>query len=166
MGDQAADGLTYYIHEGLLEGSIGKEKFSIDAVSGGRAGSKTPGAVNFRVANNPLAVCRKLDEGEGIEGGPLPPGGYTAKPHPKHDNWIRLEPDASNAMCNRSGFAIHGRGKRGSDGCIVPNNYNDLLRLMKAVKKVGSVHLDVKDSKFPYLEDWILGPARAPGTIK
>ncbi|MCC6662029.1 MAG: DUF2778 domain-containing protein [Phycisphaerales bacterium] len=135
--------MTYYIAEARLTGTIGTETFTINAVSGGRAGSRTRGAVNFRIANNPLLVCRKEDEAHGIVGGPIPPGGYTMKPHPKHDYWIRLEPDDTNEMCNRDGFAIHGRGKIGSQGCIVPMQASDLKRLYKTLKEAGTARLTV-----------------------
>jgi hypothetical protein len=37
-------------------------------------------------------------------------------------------------MHNRDGFAIHGRGQRGSDGCIVPENFRVVLELLDAAK--------------------------------
>ena len=38
-------------------------------------------------------------------------------------------------MVGRDGFAIHGRGKRGSDGCIVPSDFKVFLTLFTALKK-------------------------------
>jgi len=37
-------------------------------------------------------------------------------------------------MHGRDGFAIHGRGKRGSDGCIVPTDFNVVQLVYSLVK--------------------------------
>ena len=37
-------------------------------------------------------------------------------------------------MKNRGGFLIHGRGPRGSDGCIVPADFHVVQLLYKLVK--------------------------------
>ena len=60
--------------------------------------------------------------------------------HENKPNWIRLLPFPENAMEDRDGFAIHGRGTRGSDGCIVPTDFNvvqTLYRLVQAREKGG-----------------------------
>jgi hypothetical protein len=43
-------------------------------------------------------------------------------------------------MKGRAGFAIHGRGQRGSDGCIVPQDFDNVLNihaLLKTREKAG-----------------------------
>jgi hypothetical protein len=72
--------------------------------------------------NNPTAQCIK---GEG----PLPRGFYTIGPAYKHETkgpvCMNLTPDASNDMCDRSLFRIHGDSiadpGNASEGCIVQN---------------------------------------------
>lgn len=58
-------------------------------------------------------------------------GKYFLKTHESKENWIRLNPFSQNNMKNRDGFAIHGRGFRGSDGCIVPADFNIVKLLYK-----------------------------------
>ncbi|QCR38864.1 tlde1 domain-containing protein [Nissabacter sp. SGAir0207] len=61
--------------------------------------------------------------------GPIPRGKYTiGEPfyHPKTRAWtMRLTPYASNQMCGRDGFMIHGDSSthpgEASDGCIIVN---------------------------------------------
>jgi hypothetical protein len=125
--------LVYNIVEEYLEGTIDGVSISAHAVAGGRAGSKLAGVVNPLLANNPYATGVKLSDL--TPGGPLVMGRYTMKTHESRSNWIRLVPFADNNMGNRAGFAIHGRGKRGSDGCIVPTDFNMVLLLYKLVGK-------------------------------
>ena len=62
-------------------------------------------------------------------------------PHPIP--WATLVPDPHNGIMNRAGFAIHGRGQHGSDGCIVPFNPVDFQRLMDALEADGGGVLQV-----------------------
>lgn len=128
--------LVYNILEEHLSGSIGEVKISAYAVSGGRAGSKTPGAVNPLLANNPYAtrVKKKGDKKDAPPGGPIVLGTYTLKTHEKKADMIRLIPGVGSDMHGRSGFLIHGRGPRGSDGCIVPTDFHVVQLLHKLVK--------------------------------
>jgi hypothetical protein len=149
--------LTYLIKDAYLVGDIGAKHFQFKAVSGGRAGSH-PDHSNPRVANNPYLVGLAFDEAKGIAGGPLPCGKYLLRPDlhrrsKKHPNviikWIDLVPDAKTTMGPRTGgFAIHGHGERGSDGCIVPVHAEDLNSLYYAVlehtkTKTGDIELSV-----------------------
>lgn len=116
--------LSYNIVEQTLTGFLGKHYINVRAVSGGRAGSRTAGTENFFMANNPFMMGQKRNEkkpDDGSIGGPLPIGFYTLANHEHKPRWIRLIPDKSNSMHDRDwfGFAIHGHGPRGSDGCIV-----------------------------------------------
>ena len=124
--------LTYNIVESLLTGQVDGVHISARAHSGGRGGSKTSGVQQYFLADNPFATGIKFDEKkEGSVGGTLPMGRYALRLHESRDNWIRLIPAADNNMKARSGFAIHGRGKRGSDGCIVPTDFHVVLKLCK-----------------------------------
>ena len=133
--------LTYNIVETLLTGQVDGVHISSRAHSGGRGGSKLSGVQQYFLADNPFATGVKLNEKKkGSVGGTLPMGSYTLRLHESRHNWIRLIPAAGNSMKDRSGFAIHGRGKRGSDGCIVPTDFNIVLKLCKlaeARKKKG-----------------------------
>jgi hypothetical protein len=131
--------LAYNIVEQILDGSIDGVSISAHAVAGGRAGSKMRGVVNPLLANNPYATGVKAVKPK--TGGPLVMGRYYMKTKKNTQNWITLEPFADNEMKGRSGFAIHGRGPRGSDGCIVPTDFNmvqEIYKLVKAREKAGS----------------------------
>ena len=124
--------LTYNIVEQRLTGAIDGTSISAYVVSGGRAGSKTAGAVNPFLANNPYATGVKLSKK--TPGGPLVMGRYHLRTHESRPDWIRLVPFAENHMRGRDGFAIHGRGRRGSDGCLVPTDFTMVQLLHKLVK--------------------------------
>ena len=131
----------YNIVELSLYGELDGVTFHARAVSGGRAGSKTAGAVNPILANNPyLTGVKKSGQ---VPGGPLVMGTYTMRTHEdkaKRKDYIRLEPCAGTDMNGRSGMLIHGRGERGSDGCIVPTDFNvvtELYRLLAAREAQG-----------------------------
>jgi hypothetical protein len=85
------------------------------------------------LANNPYAT-RVKKTGEAAPGGPLVLGTYTLRTHEKKANQIRLIPATGQAMHHRDGFLIHGRGPRGSDGCIVPTDFHVVQLLHKLVK--------------------------------
>jgi hypothetical protein len=127
--------LTYNIEERLLIGLIDGVHISARAGSGGRAGSKVKGAENWWLANNSLAthVGGRKSKGTHVFG-PIPRGAYKLAMHESRKNWIRLIPDIGNVMYGRAGFAIHGRGKTGSHGCIVPTDFNNVLTLCTLVK--------------------------------
>lgn len=125
--------LGYNILEQVLSGEIDGVSICAHAVSGGRAGSKTQGAVNEFLANNPyLTSVKKRGK---TPGGPLIMGKYSLKTHESRANWLRLIPDAGNDMRGRAGFAIHGRGARGGDGCIVPTDFNVVILLHSLVSE-------------------------------
>ena len=72
--------------------------------------------------NNPSCQCQ-------VNVGPLPKGGYTLgnmRTFKGMNYCYDLYPDASNSMCGRSGFLIHGGGCSGnpSEGCIVIEDQN------------------------------------------
>lgn len=127
--------LRFNIADGLLQGRIDGVSISAYAVSGGRAGSKTPGALNGWLANNPYATHVKMPDNKQHPGGPLPMGRYRVVPHESRPNMLRLMPTHGTAMHGRDGMLIHGRGPRGSDGCIVPTDFADVIRLCKLVRR-------------------------------
>jgi len=128
--------LTFNVVDGRLTGKIGTYNVNAVAGSGGRSGSKTQGACNYFLANNPFATHTKLEKTKpGSVGGTLPQGIYTLRTHEKKHNQIRLVPDTGNDMHGRDGFLIHGRGPRGSDGCIVPSDFHVVVKLYEVLKK-------------------------------
>ena len=127
--------LTYNIASGILSGAIDGASILAQAGSGGRAGTKTPDGLNWWLANNPFATAVKLSSDHLRPGGPLPIGRYSIVPHESRPNWLRLVPESQNQMHGRAGFAVHGRGPRGSDGCIVPTDFAVVMRLHKLVKQ-------------------------------
>lgn len=126
--------LTYNIASGRLTGNIDGQAISANAGSGGRAGTKSKNGLNWWLANNPFARRVKLPDDKSHPGGPLPYGTYELVLREKRPNWLRLVPRDTSAMHGRSGMAIHGRGNRGSDGCIVPTDFAVVLRVCKLVK--------------------------------
>lgn len=130
--------LCYNIVEHLLEGRVDGQNIFARAVSGGRAGSKTPGVENLMLANNPYLTHVK--EGKSTPGGSTVMGKYHLVAHERRANWLRLVPFAETDTFGRSGFAIHGRGPVGSQGCIVPTDFavvQLLYKLAKARDKLG-----------------------------
>lgn len=126
--------LRFNIVDGLLQGFLDGCRFSLTCGSGGRAGSKTPGAVNWHLSGNPLATHIGGHNSMGTHiFGPLPIGEYTLSTREKDENWIVLTPDAATYTFDRSGFAIHGRGVVGSHGCIVVNDFLQLTRMYDSV---------------------------------
>ena len=122
--------LTYNIPEEQLSGTIDATVIDVHAGSGGRAGSTTKGVVNWYLQNNPFATGVH----RGPHGfGPLPLGRYTMLQHEVHPHWVWLVPLAGSDMLGRSGFAIHPRGPIGSHGCIVPDNAQDVIRILHAI---------------------------------
>ncbi len=76
----------------------------------------------------------EIKKSSSIAGGPLIMGKYKLKTHESKQNWIRLVPFTENNMHGRDGFAIHGRGQRGSDGCIVPTDFSVVQLIYSLVK--------------------------------
>lgn len=126
--------LKYNIVEARLYGKI--ENLNIDAFagSGGRAMTKTKGAENWLLENNWMMTFAKTSNSN--PGGPLPRGKYIMRIHESNENWIRLIPMNGTYMGNRDGMAIHGRGPRGSDGCIVPNDFKVVTDLIAVLEKI------------------------------
>ena len=151
--------LEYSAASELLTGAIGSSRFRVVASSGGSRGHKT--SVSAKAAGkylhaqassltSHLATTKTIEkDGKYLQrGGTLPPGHYICDYHAKHAAFgecIQLR-QTSDALAihspfspfpiphGRSGFFIHGSGPKGSDGCIVPANEVERLRLNKAVR--------------------------------
>lgn len=143
-----AANLSYFIWERLLTGTIGGKHIHVPALSGGGGGSNRYESSNS--TNNPYMVGLQTygapDAPDHRHGGPLPLGKYIIKPparHPRLGPSARLEPTGQ-PMLGRSGFLIHGRGRHGSDGCIVPINQDHLKPLLDALtaSKGGVLYVD------------------------
>lgn len=127
--------LVFNISEALLTGNVDGVYISSRAHSGGRGGSTRRGVQNYFLVDNPFATRVKLDSSNPDSiGGTLPMGFYSLRMHEKKPNMIRLIPAAGSDMKGRDGLLIHGRGKRGSDGCIVPGDFNIVLKLCELVR--------------------------------
>lgn len=124
------ENLTYNIVEERLRGHFGGICIDCSAGSGGRAGTKTKDAGNWYLQNNALATHVHYGA---HQFGPLPQGYYYMSLHEKHSHMIRLEPFPSNIMYGRGGFLIHGRGKIGSHGCIVPYDFHNVIMICSGV---------------------------------
>jgi hypothetical protein len=127
--------LLYFIYDQILVGQVNGLHFQLHAVAGGRAGSIYPKVVNKAVANNPYRTGQQENKPPGTVGGPLPCGKYTLQVDRERKNWINLVPDKDNWMAGRAGFAIHGHGPIGSQGCIVPDLFSDLQSLVSNVQR-------------------------------
>lgn len=162
-----SNGLTYSISREWLEGAVGTAKFSMRAFSGGGRGRTGGGAEGSAESYD---VFRKESEqgGKHVHGGPIPPGLYVCHYLEHHKTFgeciflqqtvlslIQIDPTADPRsgqfirFYDRDGFFIHGRGKHGSDGCIVPENGSERQRLNKAIKAVGRVILNVVEQGPP-----------------
>jgi hypothetical protein len=127
--------LRYNIASGILSGRLDGTQIEMAGGSGGRAGSRTPGAVNRLLANNPFATPIGGPRSEGTHlYGPIPMGDYELSVRSGDRHWIPLKP-LSGSMHGRSRFAIHGRGTIGSHGCIVIYDTSALERLQALVEK-------------------------------
>jgi hypothetical protein len=133
-------------HE-MLHGTVGTTQFSFRAYSGGGRGS----------VNKPAGVATvsswsfRIKEHGNVRGGPLPPGNYKCvyySNHPKFHECISLNPIDVADLANRDGFFIHGRGPKGSDGCIVPAVKDDRLKLIASIKNHPGTVLRVVNPYF------------------
>lgn len=145
--------LTYYIFEGVLTGIFGTDEIHLTAWSGGAGGSRKLDPTDD--ANNPYSYAVKEvdDPKQPIRGGPIPPGSYQIYPPAKSPHLglcAKLNP-LFKVPNNRAGFAIHGQGPKGSDGCIVIPD-KEFAGLMEKLKTSGGGHLQVcqamEDSAF------------------
>src|ERR1700722_5027955 len=132
--------LIFNVIEGSLTGSLDGEIFNSRASSGGRGGSKEKNVENYFLKNNPFSAAVKGPDDlkkppkDTRVGGTLPLGFYSLHAHSKKDH-IRVDPLPGTNMHGRNAILIHGRGKRGSDGCIVPADFHVVQRLYAVLLK-------------------------------
>jgi hypothetical protein len=143
--------LEYYIMERILRGTVGGKPvhfFALSGGGGGRRGKPFP----TDIVNNPYFESRQYIESKGQDGGPIPPGWYwirhsDAKDFPKHGVCVRLQPMKHTFVMGRGGFLIHGRGRFGSEGCIVPMiDSRELGKFIDALDVEGGGTLYVDES--------------------
>jgi len=155
--------LTYNAQWEKLTGTIGEEHFDEHAVSGGsrghkniddkRAGLFLHDEADTLKSRSPLT--REMQAGpNGKEhyvqrGGTIPPGHYDCvyvASYPKLGGEVIRLVQHKDALTyqgpfmdqavehHRGGFYIHGRGPKGSDGCIIFDNNSRRMDLNKAIK--------------------------------
>ncbi len=144
--------LNLYGHRLVVDGITGsKTTTAIGAFQNG-IGMPNP---DLRVDRNGKTFKALLRD---VAGGPLPPGRYRLVHREKHKTFgecIFLNPLVIDEIPGiteyrrRDGFFIHGRGDRGSDGCIVPYVPEERKRLNRAVADGGDVTLTVVDPFVP-----------------
>ncbi len=142
---------TYYIFEGVLIGTANGKSFHISAASGGGGGTKDKKLVLADSTNNPYSVGVKEQDTKvsHVRGGPIPPGKYsigTPAVHKPLGLSAQLLPTGGQPMYGRSGFYIHGRGPKGSDGCIVPLDKTEFVSLMDNLKRTKGGVLFVEET--------------------
>lgn len=146
--------LNIYGHKISVDGKVGK--YTVGAIE---KFQKTIGLSrpDGRVDPNGRTFKGLLRE---VAGGPLPPGKYKMvhlKSHKTFGECIYLKPVLIEEMIpgittfkKRNGFFIHGRGDRGSDGCIVPYDPSQRKQLNKAVEaSLADIELVVRDPWAP-----------------
>jgi hypothetical protein len=156
--------LTYDIAKELLYGTVGKHRFHIRAFSGGGRGKKQKYGPGEQTLPSRLSTTI-ADEKHGVRGGPLPPGEYQCAyvaHHTVFHECVHLKTTLSSRYIaspfsrfpiwhgrpKDGDFYIHGRGRLGSDGCIVPEVGAELARLNKAVKECPGTKLTVVNASY------------------
>ena len=133
--------LYYSIAQQRLSGEAGGKRVDLFAVSGGGRGRKR-GSPEYSLSS--FSHQRKATPG--VRGGPLPPGFYVVHEPGNHPrlgraayleqtlaSFLQTDPLAPSCyyVTDRGGFFIHGRGRHGSDGCIVPmQGFDELMGLL------------------------------------
>lgn len=145
--------LYYNIRDEVLFGRVGCESFSMKAYSGGGRGS-TAGMELHDLKHWSTGKKAPPAFSPSNRGGPLPTGLYLVRYYGTHEHLgrcatlmqtlsslVHADPwsDVGVSVTRRSGFFIHGRGPRGSDGCIVPSKGSDLKMLLDALEQESSV---------------------------
>lgn len=156
--------LTYDIANELLYGTVGKHRFHMRAFSGGGRGKAAGYGTGEDTLRSRLSTTIENKE-QRIRGGPLPPGDYICTyvaHHSKFHECIHLQSTGSARYINSPSarlpiwhgrpkdgdFYIHGRGKEGSDGCIVPEIPAERLRLNAAIKQHPGTVLTVVHASY------------------
>lgn len=142
--EKPAFDFVYYVWSETLVGNLEGTSFCIRAVSGGGRG-RTEGEAEKSFASFSPHVA--TDNETGRRGGALPPGlwrielpsqyrGNMAKPAAKLTPVSNQVSDYATREYSAAPFLIHGRGKLGSDGCLVIEKTERKL-LLDAVEKAG-----------------------------
>jgi len=156
--------LTYDISKELLYGTVGNHKFQTRAYSGGGRGKQEGHGPGESSLVSRLSTTIE-DRSKGIHGGPLPHGVYICEyvaHHVKYHECVHLKTTDSSRVINSrfagtpiwhgrlkdGDFYIHGRGKEGSDGCVVPAVPAERVRLSKAIKDDPATTLTVINASY------------------
>lgn len=137
--------LVYVAVEERLYGQVAGKPFDFRAFSGGGRGSRgDKRSESSFMSMDPRTPMQSHEFGE--RGGLLPPGMYRVgptRPNPTLGQANRLESITAHLKYPQryykfpGGFYIHGRGKYGSDGCIVPENPDDRRDVQAAIDEIG-----------------------------
>lgn len=156
--------LTYDIAKKLLYGAVGKHRFHMRAYSGGGRGKAEKYGPGENTLQSRLSTTVE-DEKLAIRGGPIPPGDYECEYVAHHDKFhecVHLKSKASARLIaspfarfpiwhgrpQNGDFYIHGRGSKGSDGCIVPEVPTERKRLTDAIKENPGTILTVVHASY------------------
>lgn len=142
--DKPAFDFVYYVWSETLVGSLEGKSFCVRAVSGGGRG-RTAGEPEKSFASFSPHVG--TDNVTGTRGGTLPPGlwrvelpseyvGSMGKPAAKLTPISNQVSDYATREYTFAPFLIHGRGEKGSDGCLVIEKTERKI-LLDAVEKAG-----------------------------
>lgn len=138
-------------HE-ILHGTVGTTQFSFRAFSGGGRGFNPRKAAKGHTSDATVSSWDFHTKEHGsVRGGPLPPGNYKCvyyANHPTFHECVFLRALEVPHLGTRGGFFIHGRGPKGSDGCIVPALSSDRVKLIAAIKNHPGTVLRVVDPYF------------------
>lgn len=166
--------LTYDIAKELLYGTVGKEKFHLRAFSGGGRGKAEGAGAGENTLRSRLSTTIE-DKRHNVRGGPLPPGAYVCEyvaHHSTYHECIHLKgSESSRAIFSpfarlpiwhgrpKDGdFYVHGRGDKGSDGCIVPEIPAERKRLNAALKKNPGTVLSVINASYTLPAELFVNP--------
>jgi hypothetical protein len=158
-----ANYLVYLIADERLYGKVNQKHFDMKAYSGGGRGS-TQGRDEHSEASFDYRI-RKISEEAGERGGPIPPGIYMVQRSEKNPTLGEANKLVSatahwttpgRGYSFPGGFYIHGRGRYGSDGCIVPDQPSQRRALVNEIDKVAPLILWVVLNASPPSREQIL----------
>jgi hypothetical protein len=139
---------VYYVWSETLVGNLAGHSFCIHAFSGGGRG-RVHGKAETSFAS--FSPHRATNDAKGVRGGTLPPGlwrielpseyqGKMTAPVAKLTPMSKQVSNYATREYEKKPFLIHGRGDKGSDGCLVIEK-PERVRLLSAVEKAGGAIL-------------------------
>ncbi len=143
--------LVYLIAQQRLYGIVNGKKFDLKAFSGGGRGS-VAGKDQHSEATFDYRI-KKISKEFNERGGPIPPGTYSVLASEKNGTLGQANKLVSLTAHLKTktrdygfpgGFYIHGKGRYGSDGCIVPDVPAQRSALVAEIDKVAPFKLWVQ----------------------